>query len=171
VVALILAVTGTLLLGSMPGLRVDAGANVERATLKPMSGSYDFTLTFDGLHATSTCTCLLRQPWVFPFLWSSTSTGPRRTRRSRRSRQGWTPPPTRTAIWSPIRRHQDLEGPDPDPVAKQAQYGWNAGQCCGLPVTRHIDDVGFLLKVISDVAARTPVDLRRVYVTGISNGG
>ena len=23
----------------------------------------------------------------------------------------------------------------PDPVAKQAQYGWNAGMCCGLPVT------------------------------------
>ena len=59
----------------------------------------------------------------------------------------------------------------PDPVAKQAQYGWNAGACCGLPVTRHIDDVGFLLRVIADVARRTPVDLRRVYVTGISNGG
>jgi len=59
----------------------------------------------------------------------------------------------------------------PDPVAKDAQYGWNAGYCCGLPVTKHIDDVGFLLAVISDVAARTPVDRRRVYVTGISNGG
>ncbi len=59
----------------------------------------------------------------------------------------------------------------PDPVAKQAQYGWNAGRCCGLPVTKHVDDVGFLLKVISDIAKRTPVDLRRVYVTGISNGG
>ena len=59
----------------------------------------------------------------------------------------------------------------PDPVAKQAQYGWNAGQCCGLPVTRHINDVGFLVRVIADIAARTPVDLRRVYVTGISNGG
>jgi polyhydroxybutyrate depolymerase len=59
----------------------------------------------------------------------------------------------------------------PDPVAKQAQYGWNAGQCCGLPVTKHVDDVGFLLKVISDIASRTPVNLRRVYVTGISNGG
>ena len=59
----------------------------------------------------------------------------------------------------------------PDPVAKQAQYGWNAGRCCGLPVTKHIDDVGFLLKVIADIAARTPVDLRRVYITGISNGG
>jgi polyhydroxybutyrate depolymerase len=59
----------------------------------------------------------------------------------------------------------------PDPVAKQAQYGWNAGECCGLPVTRKINDVGFLEKVIADVAARTPVDLRRVYMTGISNGG
>jgi polyhydroxybutyrate depolymerase len=59
----------------------------------------------------------------------------------------------------------------PDPVAKNAQYGWNAGMCCGLPVTKHINDVGFLLKVISDIAAKTPVDLRRVYMTGISNGG
>jgi polyhydroxybutyrate depolymerase len=59
----------------------------------------------------------------------------------------------------------------PDPVAKDAQYGWNAGYCCGLPITKHVDDVGFLLAVISDIAARTPLDLRRVYVTGISNGG
>ena len=59
----------------------------------------------------------------------------------------------------------------PDPVAKQAQYSWNAGACCGLPVTHHVNDVGFLEKVISDVAARTPVDLRRVYVTGMSSGG
>jgi polyhydroxybutyrate depolymerase len=59
----------------------------------------------------------------------------------------------------------------PDPVAKDAQYGWNAGYCCGLPVTKHVDDVGFLLAVISDIATRTPVNLRRVYVTGISNGG
>ncbi len=59
----------------------------------------------------------------------------------------------------------------PDPVAGNAQYGWNAGRCCGLPVTTKVDDVGFLLKVISDIATHTPVDLRRVYATGISNGG
>jgi polyhydroxybutyrate depolymerase len=59
----------------------------------------------------------------------------------------------------------------PDPVAKQAQYGWNAGKCCGLPVTRKVNDVGFLEEVIADVADRTPVNLRRVYMTGISNGG
>jgi polyhydroxybutyrate depolymerase len=59
----------------------------------------------------------------------------------------------------------------PDPVAKQAQYGWNAGECCGLPVTKKINDVGFLEAVIANVAARTPVNLRRIYMTGISNGG
>ena len=59
----------------------------------------------------------------------------------------------------------------PDPVAKDAQYGFNAGYCCGLPVERHIDDGGFLMAVINDVATRTPLDLRRVYVTGMSNGG
>jgi polyhydroxybutyrate depolymerase len=59
----------------------------------------------------------------------------------------------------------------PDPVAKQDQYGWDAGLCCGLPVAKHVNDVGFLLKVISDIASRTPVNLRRVYVTGMSSGG
>ena len=59
----------------------------------------------------------------------------------------------------------------PDPVAKDAQYGFNAGYCCGDPSTNHVDDVDFLLAVISNIASRTPVDLRRVYVTGMSNGG
>jgi polyhydroxybutyrate depolymerase len=59
----------------------------------------------------------------------------------------------------------------PDPVAGDAQYGFNAGACCGDPSTKKIDDVDFVLAVISDIAARTPVDLRRVYVTGMSNGG
>jgi polyhydroxybutyrate depolymerase len=60
---------------------------------------------------------------------------------------------------------------DPDPVAKDAQYGFNAGACCGLPVTKHINDVAFLKAVIANVATHTPVDTRRVYVTGMSNGG
>jgi polyhydroxybutyrate depolymerase len=59
----------------------------------------------------------------------------------------------------------------PDPVAKDAQYGFNAGYCCGDPSTNHVDDVDFLLATISNIAARTPVDPRRVYMTGMSNGG
>jgi polyhydroxybutyrate depolymerase len=59
----------------------------------------------------------------------------------------------------------------PDPVAKDAQYGFNAGYCCGDPSTNHVDDVDFLLATISNIASRTSVDLRRVYMTGMSNGG
>lgn len=56
-------------------------------------------------------------------------------------------------------------------TAQEVGYSWDAGRCCGLPVTRHVDDVGFLLRVIADIARRTPIDLRRVYVTGMSAGG
>jgi len=45
---------------------------------------------------------------------------------------------------------------------------WNAGVCCG---NAGLDDVGFLRAVVDAVAAEGPVDRRRVYVTGLSNGG
>ena len=60
---------------------------------------------------------------------------------------------------------------DPDPVAKDAQYGFNAGAAAGCRPRSTSTTSDFLLRVISDIAARTPVDLRRVYVTGMSNGG
>ena len=47
---------------------------------------------------------------------------------------------------------------------------WNAGTCCGLPADQQVDDVGFALAVLDDVARRTPVDSTRVYATGHSNG-
>src|SRR5262249_51407591 len=48
---------------------------------------------------------------------------------------------------------------------------WNSGACCGSAQWAAVDDVGFLLAVMDDVATRTPVDPTRVYVTGLSNGG
>ena len=48
---------------------------------------------------------------------------------------------------------------------------WNAGACCGQARDRNIDDVGFLRAVVADVSRRAAVDARRVYVTGMSNGG
>jgi len=53
-------------------------------------------------------------------------------------------------------------------------YGgsWNAGQpCCGTALSRGIDDVAYLRAIVANAAARTPVDLSRVYVIGFSNGG
>jgi polyhydroxybutyrate depolymerase len=48
---------------------------------------------------------------------------------------------------------------------------WNAGKCCGPAKRTNADDVGFTLAVLDDLARRTLVDKRRVYATGISNGG
>lgn len=48
---------------------------------------------------------------------------------------------------------------------------WNAGGCCGNARDQGIDDVGFLRAVVAAVQARTAIDDRRVFATGMSNGG
>jgi poly(3-hydroxybutyrate) depolymerase len=45
---------------------------------------------------------------------------------------------------------------------------WNAGDCCG---ASNADDVTYLRHVVTAVARQTKIDLRRVYVIGLSNGG
>lgn len=47
---------------------------------------------------------------------------------------------------------------------------WNAGNCCGPAVALQVNDVGFALDVLEDVAARVAIDNTRVYATGLSNG-
>jgi polyhydroxybutyrate depolymerase len=47
---------------------------------------------------------------------------------------------------------------------------WNAGNCCGPAAALQVDDVGFALAVLDDLAARTPIDTTRIYATGLSNG-
>ncbi len=47
---------------------------------------------------------------------------------------------------------------------------WNAGHCCGFGMERKIDDVGFINALLDTLVARYPVDARRIYVTGMSNG-
>jgi polyhydroxybutyrate depolymerase len=48
---------------------------------------------------------------------------------------------------------------------------WNAGACCGDAAEEGLDDVGFVRAILDDVASRVCVDRRRVYATGMSNGG
>lgn len=69
-------------------------------------------------------------------------------------------------------------GPIPDRLLT-----WNAGKwpigtggygtesCCGSAVKNNIDDVGFISKVIEEVKNKFKVDEKRIYATGISNGG
>ena len=54
---------------------------------------------------------------------------------------------------------------------RHALLTWNAGNCCGRALDEQVDDVGFLNAVLDDVLRRHPVDSRRIYVTGMSNGG
>ena len=48
---------------------------------------------------------------------------------------------------------------------------WNSGNCCGYALENKVDDVAFLSALIDKLKQDYSVDSKRVYVTGISNGG
>lgn len=48
---------------------------------------------------------------------------------------------------------------------------WNSGNCCGYALDQKIDDVGFIRALIEKVQREYPIDARRIYATGMSNGG
>lgn len=48
---------------------------------------------------------------------------------------------------------------------------WNAGNCCGTAKLEKVDDVAFINALIDDLKLQVNIDERRIYVTGISNGG
>ncbi len=54
---------------------------------------------------------------------------------------------------------------------RQKLLTWNAGHCCGYAMEHQIDDVGFMRALITQLINQYPIDPRRVYVTGMSNGG
>ncbi len=47
---------------------------------------------------------------------------------------------------------------------------FNGGNCCGYAHENQIDDVDYTAALLDDLATITPVDERRIYVTGMSNG-
>jgi polyhydroxybutyrate depolymerase len=48
---------------------------------------------------------------------------------------------------------------------------FNAGRCCPPATRNNVDDVGFTHAIIDLLRQRLPVDGRRIYATGMSNGG
>lgn len=48
---------------------------------------------------------------------------------------------------------------------------FNGGNCCGYAMNNKIDDVEFTRRILDDLAKSANIDPKRVYVTGISNGG
>lgn len=47
---------------------------------------------------------------------------------------------------------------------------WNTRHCCGYAMKHNIDDVGFISAMIDQMVSTMPVDPKRVYATGMSNG-
>src|SRR5262249_31377905 len=73
--------------------------------------------------------------------------------------------------WSGLDAVADREGflavyPDGTGRFGRRLLTWNAGTCCGYARTNAVDDVGFVLTLLADLATRTPVDHTRVYATG-----
>lgn len=48
---------------------------------------------------------------------------------------------------------------------------WNGGTCCGFAQENNVDDVGFVRAMVSDLQTFAAIDMKRVYATGMSNGG
>jgi polyhydroxybutyrate depolymerase len=48
---------------------------------------------------------------------------------------------------------------------------WNGGACCGTAAQQMLDDVAFMRAMIGDISAHACIDARRVWATGMSNGG
>jgi polyhydroxybutyrate depolymerase len=48
---------------------------------------------------------------------------------------------------------------------------WNAGNCCGHAWKRGVNDVEFVHRLLDDLSEAAEVDARRVFATGMSNGG
>ena len=50
------------------------------------------------------------------------------------------------------------------------RYTWNAGNCCAFAQRNEVDDVGFVRQLIHQLKEKYPVNPRRIYATGMSNG-
>ena len=48
---------------------------------------------------------------------------------------------------------------------------FNGGNCCGYAMNNKIDDVEFTRKLLDDLAKSANIDPKRVFATGMSNGG
>ena len=55
--------------------------------------------------------------------------------------------------------------------AEGVSSSWNAGTCCGEAMNTKLDDVGFVRAMLDELESKLCVDERRIFATGMSNGG
>jgi len=61
--------------------------------------------------------------------------------------------------------------PQGNPSRIEAMRTWNAGNCCGAAQRTDADDVAYVGALLDDLIATHTIDTRRIYATGMSNGG
>lgn len=69
--------------------------------------------------------------------------------------------------WDPVASRKGVVMIYPEGVGRS----WSGNGCCGDADKRHLNDVGFIEKAIAQVKRQIPVDDKRVYAAGMSNGG
>lgn len=57
------------------------------------------------------------------------------------------------------------------PEGVGSPQSWNAGACCGEAAESSVDDVAFVGAILDEVESKLCVDDKRVFATGMSNGG
>jgi polyhydroxybutyrate depolymerase len=88
---------------------------------------------------------------------------------------GWAEQHVSSAHWRDVAEGGAFALVAPDGVGigpRQAQT-WNGGEgyCCGPAMNQGVDDVGFLVALVDEVALEVDVDRARVFAAGHSNGG
>jgi polyhydroxybutyrate depolymerase len=58
----------------------------------------------------------------------------------------------------------------PNGTGSRSSLFWNGGNCCGSAMEDNVDDVAFISALLDDLTRAYPVDPRRIYATGMSNG-
>lgn len=83
---------------------------------------------------------------------------------------GFTSAGWQQALLTRMSQHSDQRGfivAYPEGVAAS----WNAGDCCGTAWTDSVDDVKFVRDLLDRIEDEYCIDPRRIYATGMSNGG
>ncbi len=57
------------------------------------------------------------------------------------------------------------------PLGTGTPLSWNAGACCGTAEATGVDDIQFVRDILDAAPAKLCVDPKRIYATGMSNGG
>jgi polyhydroxybutyrate depolymerase len=64
-----------------------------------------------------------------------------------------------------------LVAPDGTGIFRKRLLTWNVGFGFGYAMRNHIDDIGFVRKLIEKLEGNLRIDPKRIFATGISNGG